>query len=196
MKRVLIVDDTKNIRILLTKCLELEGYSVMTAQDGQEALELFKHDKFDLAFLDIKMPQLSGTEVLKKIREQGITTPVIIITAYATIKNAVECTQMGAVAYLQKPFTSDKVRSVLNELCLMQCNNVECNNNKQKDYMTGIENHLEKREYSKAIQLLKTAIADDPTSADIYLLFSKAYEGMGDMKNAEKSRSIYNILSK
>lgn len=193
MKRVLIVDDTKNIRLLLTKCLELEGYKVLTAVDGQEALELFRHEEFDLAFLDIKMPQLSGTEVLKKIREQGVTTPVIIITAYATIKNAVECTQLGAVAYLQKPFTSDKVRSVLNELSQMKCD--VCMEHNEKGNIAEIEAHLQKGEYTKAILLLKAAIANEPANAEIYLLFSKAYDGIGDMDNAEKFRNIYSILS-
>jgi len=193
MKRVLIVDDTKNIRILLTKCLELEGYTVLTASDGQEALELFKQEKFDLAFLDIKMPQLSGTEVLKKIREQGISTPVIIITAYATIKNAVDCTQLGAVAYLQKPFTADKVRSVLNELSLMHCS--ICADNEGKNNIAQIEEHINKGEYVKAISLLKAALANEPANAEIYLLFSKAYDGAGDTGSAEKFRNIYGILS-
>lgn len=76
---------------------------------------MFSKETFDLAFLDIKMPHFSGTEVLKQIRQNGINTPIIIITAYATVKNAVACTQMGAVGYLQKPFTSEKVRNVLRE---------------------------------------------------------------------------------
>lgn len=116
MERVLVVDDTKNIRTLLSKCLELEGYEVETASDGKEAIGKIMGTPFDLIFLDIKMPQFSGTEVLKKIRENGINTPVIIITAYATIKNAVECTKMGAVAYLQKPFTAEKVKNTLKEI--------------------------------------------------------------------------------
>jgi len=116
MERVLVVDDTKNIRTLLSKCLELEGYQVETAADGKEAIGKIMAETYDLIFLDIKMPQFSGTEVLKKIRENGINTPVIIITAYATIKNAVECTKMGAVAYLQKPFTAEKVKKTLEEM--------------------------------------------------------------------------------
>jgi two-component system, OmpR family, response regulator len=192
MKRVLVVDDTKNIRILLTKCLELDGYTVLTATDGQEALELFERDKFDLAFLDIKMPQLSGTEVLKKIREQKITTPVIIITAYATIKNAVECTHMGAVAYLQKPFTIEKVRSVLNELCIMPCKETKAS--KEENQVEQIENYLSQGEFSKAIELLKITISFELTNPYIYLLISRAYQGAGDVKHAVKFRNIYEML--
>lgn len=116
MKTVLIVDDTKNIRTLLTTCLEINGYNTLTAKNGEEALEFLKIKSIDLVFLDIKMPELSGTEVLRRIRNMGITIPVVIMTAFATVKNAVECTKLGAVAYLQKPFTADKVSSLLTEL--------------------------------------------------------------------------------
>jgi DNA-binding NtrC family response regulator len=170
----------------------LEGYTVQTASDGQEALELFKSNKFDLAFLDIKMPLLSGTEVLKKIRQQGITLPVIIITAYATIKNAVDCTHMGAVAYIQKPFTADKVRSVLNELCIMPSNGVQ--DSMGKNQVKQIENYLKQGKFLEAIELLKIAISEEPINAYIYLLFSKAYQGVGNIEYAEKFSNIYGVL--
>lgn len=116
MKKVLVVDDAKNIRMLLTKCLELEGYQVKTATNGKDALVLFSSERFDLAFLDIKLPELSGTEVLRRIRAQGNDTPVIVITAYPTVKNAVECTKLQSITYLQKPFTADRLRAVLKEV--------------------------------------------------------------------------------
>lgn len=118
-KKALIVDDTKNIRVLLTTCLELEGFDVLSAANGKDALEIFDRETIDLAFIDIKMPGISGTEVLRTIREKKIGTPVIIMTAFATIKNAVECTRMGAVEYLQKPFTATKIKHLLEELGLI-----------------------------------------------------------------------------
>jgi len=190
MKHVLVVDDTKNIRLLLTKCLELEGYTVKTANDGHEALEMFKSEVFDLAFLDIKMPQVSGTEVLKRIRELGINTPVIIITAYATVKNAVECTQMGAVAYIQKPFTADKVRSILNDFIGTS------NTNTLEVEILKIEAAIEMHYYTNAIELLKKTISIDPTNSNLYLLYSKAYLGMNNDIMAEKFYSIYKALNK
>lgn len=116
MPKVLVVDDTKNIRNMLTTCLEIEGYKVVSASNGREAFDLLHAGEFDLVFLDIKLPEISGTEVLRRIREMGNTVPVIIMTAFATVKNAVECTKPGAVAYLQKPFTAEKVRHVLAEI--------------------------------------------------------------------------------
>lgn len=114
--KVLVVDDTKNIRMLLTTCLELYGYKVVTAVDGLDALNTITIENPDLIFLDIKLPEISGTEVLRRIRSMGVITPVVIMTAFATVKNAIECTKLGAVAYLQKPFTADKVKTVINQL--------------------------------------------------------------------------------
>ena len=101
MKKVLVIDDTKNIRMLLTTCLELKGYKVLTADSGKSAIDILKEEKqsIDIIFLDIRMPEMSGTEVLKIIRDMGFNCPVIIMTAFATVKNAVDCTKLGAAAY-------------------------------------------------------------------------------------------------
>ena len=95
MKRVLVIDDTKNIRILLSTCLELRGYEVITADNGLEALNIINNtnEAIDLIFLDIRMPGISGTEVLKNIKEARMSCPVVIMTAFATVKNAIECTK-------------------------------------------------------------------------------------------------------
>lgn len=181
MKKVLVADDTKNIRTLLSTCLELEGYEVLTANNGQQAYDLFCSETFDLAFLDIKMPEMSGTEVLKRIREIGINTPVIIITAFATVKNAVECTKLGAVAYLQKPFTADKVRSILREMnemadaCVLPCS--------AADKITEL---IVAGLYDEAISRLKDALSSEPSNPELYTLFGKAHEGIGDIEGAEK----------
>lgn len=193
MKKILVVDDTKNIRLMLTKCLELEGYTVTTASSGKEAIELFDMDKFDLAFLDIKLPEVRGTEVLKRIRDMGIDTPVVIITAYGTIKNAIECTNMGAVAYLQKPFTAEKIKSLLQELNFkyLSDNNPTCIEKCTKQ----IEDLIDKKMFHDAVSLLKKAISLDPANADILMLFSRAYKGMGNHELAEKFFRSYKIFS-
>ena len=118
MKKVLVIDDTKNIRNLLSTCLEIRGYKVITADNGIEALKLIKDKEvhIDLIFLDIRMPGISGTEVLKIIKEERIMCPVIIMTAFGTVKNAIECTKLGALIYLQKPFSTDRINTILNEI--------------------------------------------------------------------------------
>ncbi len=189
MKKVLVVDDTKNIRMILTKCLELEGYEVLAASDGTQALELFMTHTFDLAFLDIKLPGVRGTEVLKRIRENGIKTPVIIITAYATVKNAVDCTKLGAVAYVQKPFSADKIRNVLMEfensrLCSKDEENSE-------SFLSNAKAYLDDNDYEKSLELAQKALAKDIENPEIYLLISRAYRGLGNENGAERFYQFY-----
>ncbi|MDP4146919.1 MAG: response regulator [Bacillota bacterium] len=182
MKKVLVVDDTKNIRMLLTTCLELNGYEVVTANNGPQALDIFKQDSFDLAFLDIKLPEMSGTEVLRRIREMNIHIPVIIMTAFATVKNAVECTRLGAVAYLQKPFTADKVKSVLSEVSLNNANT--CNS--VDDYLCNATSLIEAGDLDKAFSLLKNALSINPSCGKVYELIGKIHEARNKIDEANK----------
>lgn len=189
MKKVLIVDDTKNIRMILTKCLELEGYEVLTASDGTQALELFMTHTFDLAFLDIKLPGVRGTEVLKRIREKGIKTPVIIITAYATVKNAVDCTNLGAVAYVQKPFSADKIRNVLLDF---ENSSLSSKNEENSDsFILRAKSYLDADEFEKSLDFAQKALAKDVENPELYLLISRAYRGMGNEKSAERFYQFY-----
>lgn len=193
MKRILVIDDTKNIRMLLTKCLEHEGYQVETASDGLEALDMLSKDKYDLTFLDIKMSKLSGTEVLKSIREMGIDTPVIIITAYATVKNAVECTKLGAVTYLQKPFTAEKIRTVLSEL--MHRNEDSVLFGRTESILEQSRELISKGAFTEALGMLKEILAKEIDNPEVYFLISKAYQGMGNRKNAERFYKTYLIFN-
>lgn len=181
LKNVLVVDDTKNIRNLLTTCLELNGYSVITANNGVSALELITKERFDFAFIDIKMPELSGTEVLRRIRAQGYIFPVIIMTAFATVKNAVECTKLGAVAYLQKPFTADKV----NEL-LLKLENLNVSDETLEAYINKSKTLLEIHSYDEALKYLKLGLAIDSANGELYYLIAKIYEAQENPKDAEK----------
>ncbi len=194
MKKVLVVDDTKNIRMILTKCLELEGYEVMTASDGKQALEMFGNNTFDLAFLDIKLPEIRGTEVLKRIREAGIRTPVIIITAYATVKNAVDCTNLGAVAYVQKPFSAEKIRSVLKEFDL-KAMNIEKTADAPADLINSAREFLERNQYDKALEASKAALSIELNNPEIYLLISNSYKGMNQPENAQRFYQFYRTFT-
>lgn len=181
--KALVVDDTKNIRMLLTTCLVLEGYEVMTAGDGEQALNTFLSNPPDLAFLDIKLPRLSGTEVLRKVREQGLNTPIIIMTAFATVKNAVDCTKLGAVAYLQKPFTAEKVRSILKEVRELQVTDKKDALQQSKAFMAG-------GQWAEAYSVLKKALMESPSNGEIYFLLSEVYQGLGNEVEAERFGKI------
>lgn len=116
MKTALIIDDTKAHRIFMSKCLESNEYDVKTINNGRQAMEILKSETYSLIILDIKMPFMSGTQVLKWIKENSIDTPVIIVTAHGTIKNAIECIRNGAVAYIQKPFTMNRFNRYIYDL--------------------------------------------------------------------------------
>jgi two-component system OmpR family response regulator len=182
MKKVLVVDDTKNIRNLLTTCLELEGYRVLTAANGREALELVQNELFDLIFLDIKLPDLSGTEILRQMRKLNLLAPVIVMTAFGTVKNAVECTRLGAVAYLQKPFTADKVRTVLGEFENPTANNMV----RLRPLLDRADTLLREAQPEEAYCLLKTALAIDPNCGEIYAMLTKVFLKLGKDKEAHR----------
>jgi two-component system, OmpR family, response regulator len=199
MKKVLVVDDTKNIRMLLTTCLELKGYKVLTAEAGKAAIDILKKEKdsIDIIFLDIRMPEMNGTEVLKIIREMGIVCPVIIMTAYATVKNAVDCTKLGAVAYLQKPFSPDRVSSILVEV-LTSSENCDRNSMYLKEESILIlksKKLLEGGKFEEAHNTLKTVLAINPYNKEIYHLISEANKNMKKFDEAKLFNAIYELFN-
>ena len=101
---VLVCDDEELIRWSLTEHLKGEGYNVTTAKNGQECVDAAFQQVPDAILLDLKMPVMDGMTALRKLREAGIQTPVIVITAHGAVDSAIEATRLGAVAYLTKPF--------------------------------------------------------------------------------------------
>ena len=111
--RILIVDDERNVRGLLRKILEEKGYNVSAVATGEEALEEIKKGDFKLITVDIKLPGISGIEFIKRVRTQGLDTPILIISALTNAVPIVEAIKSGANDYLSKPFPSqDLVRKV------------------------------------------------------------------------------------
>jgi DNA-binding NtrC family response regulator len=106
---ILIVDDEKNIREGLGKALELEGYKTFLAADGDEALRLVENEEIDLVIADLKMPGLSGEELLKKVVSAYPTVPVIILTGHGTIESAVKAMRDGAYDFLTKPLNLERL---------------------------------------------------------------------------------------
>jgi len=106
---VLIVDDEAAIRESLQTLLEFDGYSVEIAGDGAEGLARIGEHPFDLVLLDFAMPDRNGIEILHEIRERDSELPVIMITAYGTVENAVNAMQAGATNFIQKPWDNEKL---------------------------------------------------------------------------------------
>ena len=110
--RVLVADDEPSIRFVLQETLESLGHQVQIAEDGDEALRALTRESFDLAFVDIRMPGLTGIEVLKQVRASGAEVAVVIITAQNLLENAVEAMKSGALDYLVKPFALAEVKAL------------------------------------------------------------------------------------
>ncbi len=106
---VLIVDDEKNIRESLGKYLSLENIESSGAGDGSEAFALLENNRFDAVILDLKLPGMSGQEILEWMNSRGILTPVIMISAHGEIPDAVNALKAGAKDYLTKPFNPDEL---------------------------------------------------------------------------------------
>ena len=113
---ILIVDDEPNVRLTYRTTLETEGFQVEEASDAGAALREMGEKEFDLAILDMRMPEVDGLELLERMRELGIQTPVVIITAYGDIPHAVRAMKLGAIDFLQKPLTPEGLRSVVGEI--------------------------------------------------------------------------------
>ncbi len=113
MERILIVDDEAFIRENLERILREDQYGATCAGNGTEALALLQESSFDLVFLDLRLPGLSGLEVLKKIKESAPDLLVIIMTGYASVESAVEALKMGAYDYIKKPFKADAIKLIV-----------------------------------------------------------------------------------
>ena len=111
MKKILIIDDEKDIRILLSSILKDEGYSCIVAGTVKEAENIIENDSFDLVFLDISLDdkKKDGIYLLKKIKKINKDIPVIMISGHATIQVAVESVKLGAFEFLEKPFNTDRL---------------------------------------------------------------------------------------
>jgi two-component system NtrC family response regulator len=109
METILVVDDEKNYLLVLSEILQDEGYEVLTAQGGHEALDIQKSSDLDLILTDMKMPGMDGIELLENIKTLDSDLPVIMMTAHGTVDKAVEAMQKGAYSYILKPFDNERL---------------------------------------------------------------------------------------
>lgn len=113
MENILIIDDEKSLLDLLSVVLKKEGYRVKTCLSPSRVFDLLEKESFDLLVCDIKLPEISGMEVLKFVRENKPDLPVIMITAYGSLKQAVEALKAGAIDYILKPFDVEELKIII-----------------------------------------------------------------------------------
>lgn len=162
IEKILIVDDEELMRQFLAETLKRKNYGVEVAKNGKEAIALIKKNTYDLLLTDLKMPELSGIELLRKTKEISPQTLVIVMTAYGTIANAVEAMHLGAFNYLLKPFTPDAIETLINKagehLSLVQENIYlrEEVSSKRSSLKFIAESPLMKKVLGEAVQIAKS----------------------------------------
>ena len=112
--KILVVDDERAIRNSLKEILSDEGYNVDVAEDGATAIDMAEKERYDVIFCDIKMPNMEGTEVLEKLRTDGVDSAIIMISGHGDIDTAVECIKKGAFDFIQKPLDLNRILITIN----------------------------------------------------------------------------------
>ena len=111
--KILVVDDEASLREMLVILLEREGYLLTEAETGRQAYEKIREEEFDLIVSDIRMPDMTGIELLRRLREEECGIPLLMITAFSSTEEAVEAMKLGAYDYITKPFKNDEIRLVI-----------------------------------------------------------------------------------
>lgn len=178
--KILVVDDEKNMREVLKIFLKGEGYDVSVADGGESAIEAIKKHIFSLVITDLKMPRVSGFDLLKVIKDSSPETIVIIITAFGSPESAVEAMKLGAFDYIQKPFKNNDIRLV-------------------------VKNALDKQTLQKDVALLKeqlkppsleNIVGESSTMLDLFSLVSKTAESSANVLITGESGTGKELVAK
>ncbi len=109
MARILVIDDDAGVRESMARMLSSAGYTVLVAATGEEGFDLARGDAFDVILSDMRMPGLSGLDILRKLRDVNVDACFIVMTGFGTVDTAVEAMKLGAVDFVQKPFFRDEL---------------------------------------------------------------------------------------
>ncbi|MDW8002988.1 MAG: sigma-54 dependent transcriptional regulator, partial [Deltaproteobacteria bacterium] len=138
-QKILVIDDDFEMRLALKEALSKEGYEVILAEDGKTAKEQLDKNIFDLVISDVKMPNLCGLDLLKYIKDRTPLLPVVLITAYATINDAVRAIKEGAFDYIQKPFALETLYEVVRRAIKKTNGRIVYESKKMKEVLTAAE---------------------------------------------------------
>jgi two-component system nitrogen regulation response regulator GlnG len=159
LTRILVADDEESMRWVLSKALKRKGFIVDLAIDGRQALSMIQDGSYDLAILDIKMPGINGLDLLDKIREQKKDLLVVIMTAEASMKNAVEAMKRGAYDYITKPFDLDVIDAIIEKV------------GRAREVAGQVS--MLKQELKERYQVEKNIIGNSPAMREVYKTIGK-----------------------
>lgn len=115
-KKILLVDDEETLRLSVKQVLSEDGYEVITAKNGTEALGLTRAESFDLVITDLRMPGLSGLQLVSEIKKTTPLTKVIIISAYGSMETMIEAMRLGANDFVAKPFKVNSMKEIVTRI--------------------------------------------------------------------------------
>lgn len=190
---VLIVDDEKNIRLTLAATVKSMQLDTATAVNGEEALEKIRQFNYDVMLLDIKMPGMDGMQVLERVRALKPGMSIIMITAHGTVENAVEAMKLGAVDFLQKPFTPEEIRELVTTVLKRRMLDEHVMTRDEPSDTFSYDNliqvakkYVEHRDFSHAVTVVRKAVATFPNRAEAFNLLGALVEIDGDVLEAQK----------
>jgi DNA-binding NtrC family response regulator len=186
MNRILIVDDEPNVRLNYRLALELEGYEVIEANSGQEALRQLRISKFPVAVIDLRMPGLSGIDLIKASRTHGVQTKFLVVTAYGDNLTATRALQAGAVAVLGKPLRPQELATAVYDVLNPVADQVTPESCEQ--YLAAARERILAKDYAAAQRELLRAVEANDEALEAYLLAAEISERIGDL---DRSRKLY-----
>jgi DNA-binding response OmpR family regulator len=197
--QILIVDDEPNVRLVFRTTLEFAGFAVAEAEHGAMALDVLAETPAELVLLDLQMPQVGGMEFLRRLRDTGNDVPVVIITAYGSIPDAVQAMRLGAIDFLSKPINPMHLRQVVDEV--IQRHSVAAPESGSRAVrspapdrarysttvtispaavdLSAIKRALNRREFDEALEGLEEALELVPDSAEAHTLMGVLRETLG-----------------
>ncbi|MDR3634932.1 MAG: response regulator [Isosphaeraceae bacterium] len=192
VKKVLIVEDEPNVRLVFRTALESAQFDLNAVDSGEAGLNALQTFAADLVLLDLRLPGITGMEFLKQLRGAANNVPVIIITAYGTVPDAVEAMKLGALDFLAKPLTPEALRGKVTEVLARhqpaQAPSVTPKPVPPPDPTAALlveaKRALNQREFDRADNVLKQVIERRPKAAEAHYLVGVLHELRGERHSA------------
>ena len=188
-QKILIVDDEKNIRLTMKQALQPLGYELETAVNGEDALQQLEVGDFGLILLDLRLPGLSGLEVLRRVAELRPDIRVILISAHGTVENAVEAMRLGAVDFIQKPFVPKELRDIVTRV-LDRGKLIAAQASDYEGHLELTKHCINDRYFEAAAEHARRAIGADPTRPEAFNLLGVLFELAGNHEAAMKQYRV------
>ena len=200
--KVLIVDDAPDTLDIIQKLLSFEGYEVILAATGEEGVKKVKEEKPDVVLMDISLPGIDGTEALKRIRTINPIQSVIMLTAFATVENAIQALKDGASDFVKKPFENEHLIHIVNQALEKSRTLTEKENLEEEvrrlsitDDLTGLYNH---RHFFKTLESELTRMKRQKTSLSLLMLdvdnFKRYNDSHGHVEGDRVLKKIGEII--